>query len=222
MAELIEKLTDALFRLAQTRAEGSKGRYRSEDLISAAAAFAGEVCMRKAADFDFEDHPFTPGQRIFSRKVNKVLSGDMTDWATVPLESAFGALHNLLTHSQEIAWPPETFPDIAEIYQNFAKGSAQWGYVPLSLPSDHVPRMPPLRSAFELRQVALPIKNEQPIAVDALFSASLTSLVTALTVTQSAIDNAVAIRLAIETMNGIAKTAPVLPRHMEEFVKASA
>jgi hypothetical protein len=222
MPELIETLTDALFRLAQTRAEGAKGRYRSEDLISAAAAFTGEICMRMAADFDFDDHPFTPGQRIFSRKVNSVLSGDLTDWEVVPVTSAFGALRNLLTHSQEIAWPPETFPDIAEIYENFTKITVAWGYVPLSVSSDHAPRMPPLRSAFELRQAVLPSGDEPPVPIDVLFSAGLTSLVTALTVTQSAIDRSVAITLAIETMNGLAKTAPVLPRHMREFTRASA
>jgi hypothetical protein len=222
MPDLVVKLTDTLFRLAQTIAEGATGRYRCEDLISATAAFAGEVCMRKAADFDFDNHVFTPGQRVFSPKVNVVLSGNLADWRTVPVTSAFGALYNLLTHSEEIAWPPEIFPNIAEIYKNFANGSAEWGYVPLSLSSGHIPRMPPLRSAFELRRAALEIINQEPIPIDVFSSASSITLISALTVTQPAIDKAVAIRLAMETMNGMAKTAPVLPRHLEEFAEASA
>ena len=82
--------------------------------------------------------------------------------------------------------------------------------------------MPPLRSAFELRRAALEIINQEPIPIDAFSSASSITLISALTVTQPAIDKAVAIRLAMETMNGMAKTAPVLPRHLEEFAEASA
>jgi hypothetical protein len=228
MPELIGEVTNALFLRAREMAQGAKG-IRCEDFIAAAAAFAGEVCMRKAADFDFDNHAFTPGERIFSQKVNVVLSGDVTEWKDVPVTSAFGALHNLLTRSREIAWPPETFPGIAAIYENFAKGRGhgvapvQWGYVPLSLSPSHFPQMPPLRSAFELRKVALGIIGKKPIPVDLLLAASSISLIKALTVTRSAIDNAVAIRLAMETMNGIAKTAPVLPKHMQEFAaKANA
>jgi hypothetical protein len=222
MPELITDLTNALFKLAGEMARSPKG-IRCEDFISAAAAFAGEVCMRKAADFDFDNSTFAPGKRVFSQKVNAVLSGDVTEWKDVPVTSAFGAIYNLLARSREIAWPPETFPGISQIYENFAKGlghgasPAQWGYVPLSLPPAHLPQMPPLRSAFELRQVALGITGKQPIPTDALFAASSITLIKTLTVTRSAIDNAVAIRLALETMNGMAKTAPVLPRHMQEF-----
>jgi hypothetical protein len=224
MPELTAKLTDALFRKAKEMAEGPReGTYRCEDFISAAAAFLGEVCMRKAADFDFDNHSYTPGKRIFSQKVNVILSGDSAEWRDVPITSAFGALHNVLIRSREIAWPPETFPSVAEVYESFARSGGQgappvqWGYVPLSLPSDHFPRMPPLRSAFELRRVALGVIGKQPIPLDLLFAASSVSLIKVLIATRSAIDNAVAVRLAMETMNGMAKTAPVLPRHMQEF-----
>ena len=228
MPELIGKLTDALFLKAKAIAEGpKKGRYRCEDFISAAAAFAGEVCMRKAADFDFDNHSFTPGQRIFSQKVNIFLSGDLTEWRDVPIDSAFGGLYNVLTRSFEIAWPPETFPSIAEIYENFAKSRGhgappvQWGYVPLTVSPDHFPQMPPLRAAFEIRRLALAISGQQPIPVDVLRGVSLGCLIKTLIVTRSAIGKGVAIRLAMETINGMAKTAPVLPRHMQEFAKAS-
>src|SRR5665213_1762622 len=141
MPELTDKLFSAAYLGAQEMARGPKG-IRCEDFISAAAAFAGEVCMRKAADFDFDNHSFPPGKRIFSQKVNFFLSGDRTEWRDVPVDTAFGSLYHVLTRSREIAWPPESFPGIAEIYENFARSGGhgmppvQWGYVPLTVSSD--------------------------------------------------------------------------------------
>ena len=222
MPEHHANLAALLFDAAKAMTQFPKGRNRCEDLISATAAFAGEVCMRKAAAFDFDNHTFTPGKRIFSDKVNAVLSGDKIDWNDIPVDSAFGELRAFLTGRPDIQWPAETFPLVAEVYKVFAKGAPrlEWGYVPLSAPPANAPHMPPLRCAFELRRIALSVIS--PHSINLLRTFSAVALTKALVVTRQAIDPAIAIRLAMETMNGIAKTAPILPQHIQEFARESA
>src|SRR6202011_6167898 len=100
---------------------------------------------RRAAIFDFDNHDCRPGQAIFSGNLNLILIGDRTDWGDVPITSAFGGLHKILTHFREEPWDPGTFPHMAEIYRGFPRprGHAappiQWGYVPLTLAPHHAP-----------------------------------------------------------------------------------
>jgi hypothetical protein len=216
-AELVEKLS----QFAQALAEGPrKGMFRCEDMISAAAAFAGECCLRKSAVIDFDNHNLTPGKRIFSDKINDVLSGDRTSWSEIPITSTFGTLYNALTHSEipNGAWDPRLFPEVAEIYRQYAAaGAPPWGYVPLTVAPVHTPKMPPLRAAFELRRLAFAHRTPEFPKPNDLLAISQFLLMKILMMTRTGIDEIVAIRLTFETLNGMAKTAPVLPKHMQEF-----
>jgi hypothetical protein len=217
-AELVEKL----YQLTEALAEGPrKGMFRCEEMISVAAAFVGECCLRKSAVIDFDNHDFAPGRRIFSDRINEVLSGDRTSWKGIPISSAFGALYNLLTRADAPngVWDPQLFPEIADIYQQYAaaSGSVPWGYVPLTVAPMHMPKMPPLRAAFELRGLAFAHRTPGFPNPDDLLAISQFLLMKVLMKTRRGINEAVAIRLAFETLNGMAKTAPVLPKHMQEF-----
>jgi hypothetical protein len=215
-------LVERLSQFAQALSEGpQKGMFRCKDMISAAAAFVGECSLRKSAVFDFENHNLKPGSGVFSDRINKVLSGDLTNWPDIPAASTFGALRNILTHSDvpNGSWDPRVFPDIAAIYQHnaAARGSTPWGFVPLTLAAKHAPRMPPLRAAFEMRRFAFANSHPDIPTSDDLMAISQFSLMKVLMKARRAIDETVAISLAFETINGLAKMAPVLPRHMQEF-----
>jgi hypothetical protein len=220
-ADLVEKLD----HFTQALAEGpKKGMFRCEDMISAAAALVGECCLRNSAVFDFDHHDLAPGRAIFSDKITGILSGDRANWQEIPLTSVFGVLYFTLTRNPKAPWNPGIFPDVAEIYRHYAaaRGSkapaVQWGYVPLTSTPAHAPTKPPLRAAFELRCLAL---KDPTLFPGDLLSVSQSLLIKTLIKVRSAIDDAVAIRLALETMNGMAKMAPVLPRHMQEFAAAA-
>jgi hypothetical protein len=223
-AELVGKLG----QLAQALAEGPrKGMFRCEDMISAAAAFAGECCLRKSAVIDFDHHDFAPGKRIFSDRINDILSGDRASWKEIPITSTFGTLYNALTHSEipHGIWDHRLFPEVTEIYQQHAAagGSTPWGYVPLTVAPMHAPKMPPLRAAFELRRLAFANLTPDFPKPNDLLAISQFLLMKVLMKTRPSINEAVAIRLTFETLNGMAKTAPVLPKHMQEFAtKATA
>jgi len=221
---LIEKLA----QFTEAMAEGPKQCFRCEDIISAAAAFAGECCLRKAAIFDFDNHDCVPGQAIFSGEINHILSGDRTDWGDVPVTSVFGGLHNILTHFPEEPWDPSAFPGVAEIYRGYAAARGhgappiQWGYVPLTLAPHHAPRHPPLRAAFELRRFTFAVCAQDLPKPGDLCNIAQLSLLRALAKLRRAIDKAVAIRLAMETLNSMAKMAPVLPRHIREVASKAS
>ena len=219
-SDLVERLS----QLAQAMAEGqSKGMFRCEDMISATAAFVGECAMCNADELDVDNHPYAPGRAIFSQRINMVLSGDRTDWREVPITSTFGALYGILTHAGAPggAWDPRIFPDIAGIYQSYAAArgpnapAGQWGFVPLGVAPGHAPKMPPLRAAFELRRLAFANRTAAFPSRTDLSTVSQLALVKVLTKTRRAIAEAVAIKLAFETINGMAKTAPVLLKHMQ-------
>jgi hypothetical protein len=179
--------------------------------------------MRLAGDFDFDHHNFKPGQAIFSSKINKILSGDCTEWGRIPSTSAFGAVFNILTHYPRAPWDPELFPDVAKIFADYAaskgpKGvKAQWGFVQLSLGEEHSPSIPPLRAAFELRRAVLRVAGFSSLSRTDLSTISVLALTKLLVQLRGNIDDSTALALALETLNAMAKTAPVLQKHINEF-----
>jgi len=215
-----------LTRILHQLVEKPRGRYRCEDLVSAIAAFAGEACMRQAAEFDCDNHRFAPGTPVFSQKVNVVLSGDRCDWAQIPATSAFGRIFNMLTQHPDGPWSADSFPDVAALYRRFAearRGTAtreSFGKAPLSIPGKHFPVVPPLRAAHNLRCAVFarwPLAPEPAISV----MAQMVLLKILLTI-RPHLDEHIALTLALETMNAMAKTAPLLPAHMEESASEPA
>ena len=204
-------VADALVALFEARAAAGDGRIRVEDLLSAASAACGEACIAAAGELDVEGHVFTPGAVVMSDRINGILAADAVDWAGGG-ESVFGIIRaGALAHG----YAADELPPLEDVFRGFAAGVAAaeggpaWGFVPLSVPLENQPRIQPLRDAYELRPSvrALLAGNNVPIAewpgVCAL------ALVSELARVAGAIDHRIALRLVLDTVNGMAKTAPM-------------
>jgi hypothetical protein len=184
-----------------------QGRIRVEDLLSAAAAVTGEACLKATGILDPEQHGYPAGAPVLSDAANTMLSRDSVDWA-----GAEGSVfYRIRDGALDRGYPADAFPNLADVYRVHAAGigSAGWGWVPLSVSEDHRPRAEPLRDAYELRR-----------PVDAVFAARgvrppdrpgvlADAIVIELGRVVAAIDAGVAIRIVLETVNGMAKTAPM-------------
>jgi hypothetical protein len=232
--EATKKLIDDAKRMVR----GPDGRIRIEDLLSSLAAVAGEMVFRRSRVMDLDlgtinpgvsayvaNSNLPPGSAVLSPQINQLLSGDRSAWADIPITSTFGSLHNVLTRSREIAWPAESFPDVARLYQSFAqarqKGVSQeaWGWVPLSIPAQNQPKLQPMRATYNLRQSLLSDSMSKPDHLEFASSTSTLAVMMALIEVRKHIDPRVAITLVFETINGMAKTVPMLPRHMTEVAR---
>jgi hypothetical protein len=204
----VESCAHALYE-ALTKALTQNGRIHVEDLISAAAAIVGEKCIEAAGDFNPRDHQFSPGQRVFSQKANELFSGDK-DINDAPTDSVVGVLCDKLLSN---GFTKSDFPpSLKEIFTYFAANVGKpedWGKVPLSIPKDNYPFIMPLRAAYELR-----------LTVDKLFAplgddhkqklqAATLALAETLCKTRDVLNRQIAIKLALETVNGMSKTAPM-------------
>ena len=86
----------------------------------------------------------------------------------------------------------------------------------MTVPDDHLPFIPPLRVGYETRarvdDILAPVLDDKArclrIATEAL--ADILAMVA------SAIDHKLALTIAIETINGMAKTAPMTERAMQQ------
>ncbi|HEX4409017.1 MAG TPA: hypothetical protein VH206_09605 [Xanthobacteraceae bacterium] len=223
LPKVLDELVAETYRIVRD----DRGNFRAEDLISASAAFTGECVMRHAGDFDFEHHTLAPGQPVFSQKVTELLSGDRAIWTEIPKDSVFGAMRNLLANHPNRPWPTESFPDVAKIYQRFAAArrggvtKEDWGKAPLSVPASHRPseEIPPLRAAFALRAFTYGKWGDEKLTSHAVMTMAQLSQIMILTQIRPSIEPNVALLLAFETVNAMAKTAPALPKHMKEFMR---
>lgn len=184
------------------------GRVRVEELLSAAAAIVGERCIEAAGDFDARNHAFTPGSRVFSDNVNELLCGEVANAAAAPADSVIGVLRDRIAGS---GYELKDFPSLEEIFRSFAAGigdAADWGRVPLTVPDENRPFLMPLRAAYETR---VHIDRMLPAGGDAKSRLHVVTLALAeaLIAVAEAIDHPLALRLALETVNGMAKTAPM-------------
>jgi hypothetical protein len=204
------------------------GRKRCEDVITAAAAYTGECVMRQAGDFDFDRHTWNPGKPILSPKVTQLLSGDRGDWKEIPEMSVFGFLRGLLIKHPSRPYPPECFPDIGSLYQRYAvarkNGASQseWGKAPLSVPASHYPSegMLAIRAAFELRNFVEKKWGDESLDIKVISTLAQLSMMTILAQVRQYIAPDIAVLLAFETINAMAKTAPFLPKHMAQLVRS--
>lgn len=205
-------MTAAVDAIVTYLIEGLKedgGRVRVEELISAAACVAGERCIDAAGDFDARNHDFPPGSHVFSDSVNVLLAGDgASDVAAVPAESVAGILRDrVVGRGYQLA----DFPSLEDVFSGFAArigNATDWGRVPLSVPDEHKPLLLPIRVAYETRTAMDQLLSGERDAKGRLRLATL-ALAEVLVMVAEAIDRKVALRLALETVNGMAKTAPM-------------
>ena len=136
-------------------------------------------------------------------------------------QSVFGIIREgALLHG----YAPETFPPISEPIRHYVEslGSStgdpadSWGRVALSVPDDNRPRIQPLRQAFELRPAVRKVFADLEIARAEWPTACAAALVIELAKVRQAIDPGVAVRIVLETVNGMAKMAPMTTRAFRE------
>jgi hypothetical protein len=196
------------------------GSRRPEDFLSCLAAVAGEMVLRQSRVVDLEATDMAPGQPFFSNDLNRLLSGDRSDWAQVPVNCMFGSIRSALMSLKD-SWPRESFPNVGAIYELFAKARGkgakrdEWGWAPLSIAPSHRPRIQPLRGAYNLRQSLL----SEGYDSEFLTTASAISVVMALSGARNHLPPDVAIRIVLETINAMAKTMPMMWRHMVDVAK---
>jgi hypothetical protein len=196
------------------------GRVHAEDLISAAAAIVGERCIEAAGDFDARQHDLPPGSHVFSDAVNDLLAGDVsTNLDDLPRTSVFGTLRDELLPN---GYTRFEFPKVEDVFKAFAAGIGKpedWGWVPLSVSQDNRPFLQPLRAAYETRagvdEILTPFRNEPTTSLKVVTHALAKVLITV----RQAIQPSVALLLALETVNGMAKTTPVTDQVFLQMAK---
>ena len=209
-----EACAQNLFRIL---AEGLKkdGRIRAEDLITAAASITAELCIGAAGDFNPRKHQLVPGSRVFSEKVNELFCGNSADpiIAAIPAESIVGTLRDQVLPS---GFSESDFPSLKAIFEHFAANigkPSDWGKVPLSVPEGNRPFVLPLRVAYETRS-AVDQTFQALNSPEQKLRAAVLTLAKVLIAVQQAIDRKVALLLAFEVVNGMAKTAPMTDEAM--------
>jgi hypothetical protein len=209
-----EKCADALFVVLTDNLK-KDGRIRAEDVIAAAASITGERCIEAAGNFNPRKHNFVPGSRVFSDKVNELISGDSAgnDLDAVPAESIIGILRDRLLPS---GYAKSDFSPLTVIFEHFAANvgrPSEWGRVPISVPEGNRPFILPLRVNYETRSIVDRVFQPLPNPRERLTAAVLT-LSKVLIAVQQVIDKKVALLLALQTVNGMAKTAPMTDEAM--------
>ena len=211
----VETCAHALYE-ALAKGLTQNGRIRVEDLITAAAAIVGEASVSAAGDFNARNHEFTPGQRVFSDKANVLISGD-TDLDGAPADSIVGILKNKLT---KCGFQKADFPVLKDIFAYFAANIGKkedWGKVPLSVPKNNQPFIMPLRVAYETRPIVDKIFAPLGDNHRQKLHAATLALAEVLCKTRDVLDRRIAITLAFETVNGMAKTAPMTDAGMAKL-----
>jgi hypothetical protein len=192
----LETCSDALYGALKS-AVTQGGRIRVGDLISASAAVIGEAAIAAAGDLDPRRHGHVPGTRVFSTNVNRLICGDQK-FDEAPAQSIIGTLREKLT---SCGFGGADFPVLNDVFKYFAANigkEADWGKVPLSVPQEHHPFLLPLQCL-----AALGADPSQRLRATTL------ALAKALCETRTILNRTIATTLAIETINGMAKTAPM-------------
>jgi hypothetical protein len=208
---------NALVELFEAKSKDSDGRIRVEDLLSAASAACGEACIAAAGEFDPEKHTFTPGAVVMSDRVNAILANDTSEWSGAG-ESVFGIIRSGALAN---GYAADQFPPLVDVFRGFASGVAgadpkDWGFVPLDVPAENRPRIQPLRAAYELRPAIRALLLDHRVASSDWPGVCALALVSELGRVKGAIDPAIALRLVLGTVNGMAKTAPMTDDAMRQ------
>jgi hypothetical protein len=213
-----EALRDRLVELVMRKLTERTNRIRTEDAICGAAAIVGERCIDLAAAYPLRDHNIPPGRRVFSDRVNDILCGNITGggFDLLPTDSIFGQLHRTLNPR---TYQAEHFPELGSVFSGYAAGftkAEDWGHVPVTVPALHHPTILPLQFAYETRSkvdsILAPVATEK----ERCLRIAVLALADILNHMSGAMPPAVAILLALELTNGMAKTAPMTDRAMRE------
>lgn len=193
------------------------GRIRVEDLLSAAAAATGEACIAAAGEFDPERHTFTPGSVVMSDRMNTILCNDAGDWAATET-SVLGIIR---TGALASGYGMGDLPPLVDVFRGFAAGAGgggptEWGFVPLSVSEDHRPFVQPVRQAYELRPAVRALFAQYAVPTSDWPMVCAFALVLELGRVRDAIDHNLALRIVLETVNGMAKTAPMTDEVMRQ------
>ena len=205
--------------MLETAMTDADGRIRVEDLLSAAAAVTGETAIRATGEFDPENHDFAPGQAVMSDAINQRLAGNGLDWSQVPPGSLFGLIRQAALTA---GYSADDFPATKAVFEVYVAGigrgddpQAIWGRPALSIPAINQPREMPLRYAYELRERMRVFFKAHDVAVGDQPALCAQALGVILGHVRAAIDPGVAIRLVLETLNGMSKMAPMTARHLQ-------
>jgi hypothetical protein len=192
------------------------GRIRAEDAVSAAATIVAERCIDAAGNFDLRNHDYHPGSRVFSETTNALFSGDSDNLDAVPETSILWILRSRLDPQ---AYTRETFPSLTDVFKAFASrigDPKDWGKVPLSVPEDNQPFVLPLKVGYETRayvdEVFMPIRENKVLCLRVATEA----LAAILNMISNVMNPRIALTLAIETINGMMKTAPMTAKALAE------
>ncbi len=193
------------------------GRIRAEDAVTLMATIAAERCIDAAGDIPLRDHELVPGSRVFSDKINTLLFGASGggSWEELPPFSCFGCLRDqwLAQGFQKV-----DFPDLKQVLEHFAANTGKpedGGSVPLTVPKENLPRLSPLKIGFESRANVDKVLRQLPDKFSRL-TASLWALAEIVNQTRASLSPPVGIRLAVEILHGMAKTAPMTKRQLEK------
>jgi len=213
---------EALGQLIETAVTDADGRIRVEDLLSAAGAVCGEACIAAAGEFDPEAHDFVPGSAVLSDRVNEILCGNATEWP----KTGDSVLGLVFSGAIRAGYVIEDFLVLADVFRVYLAGlgggsADRWGFVSLSAPEDNWPRTPPLRSAYELRGRVRKVLDDYGLPKTAWPAASGLAVARELGRVHDAIDRGLAVHIAVETINGMAKMAPMTDRHFREAAAAA-
>src|SRR5262245_58406039 len=141
----------SLVKLLLDRLAAPDGRIHAEDAISAAACVVAERCISAAGELDPSNHQLAPGSRVFSERLNELISGNQPTVDSAHSASVVGVLRDRLV---AVGYRRDEFPDLKRVFEEFAAriGNAdEWGWAPLSVPTDNRPHLMPLMVAFETR-----------------------------------------------------------------------
>lgn len=217
----IETCANKLYVALRAAVGEAGGRVRVEDFISAAAALVGEAAIAKAGDFNPRDHERAPGTRALSPRINALICADKA-LHEAPAESIAGDLRDRL---MACGFVLSDFPVLNDVFAGYVAHAAQkedWGRVPLSIPKANLPRALPLMVACSYRSVV--DRALAPLGEDSgkRLRAVTAMLARVLCETREALARKVALALALETLNGIAKMAPMTDAAMAKVRAAAA
>lgn len=215
----IERCADKLYA-ALKGAVAQGGRLRVEELISAAAALVGEAAIAKAGDFNPRQHEMVPGTRALSTRINALICADKA-LHEAPAESIAGDLRDRLIAGGFVLSDFPVLNDVFAYYAAHIGKKEDWGRVPLSIPKANLPYALPLMVACNCRSIV--DRSLAPLGDDTgkRLRAVTAMLARALCETREALARKVALALAVETLNGMAKTAPMTDEAMAK-VRATA
>jgi hypothetical protein len=185
-----------------------------------ALAIVGEAAIAKAGDIDPRRHDHPPGTRVFSTQINQLICND-TSFDEAPTDSIVGDLRERLIACE---FSQSDFPKLEDVFKHFAANIGKkedWGKVPLSIAQQHHPFAQPLRVAYETRPMV--DSSLSPLGDNAgtRLRATTAVLARALCETRDALTRIVATTLAIETVNGMSKTAPMTAVAMAKMLEAA-